>query len=104
MSPDRLNCHLTVFMRLCCCSANSFLHLCLCQSPPRCCVNRYQVSFLLIDEYSLTVPTVEIEPSELPPPVVDSYEGIDWESFNDMTSATATPVMKVLSKPLRRSA
>ena len=51
-------------------------------------MKRYQVSFLLIDEFSLTVQTVEIEPSELPPPpppVVDTYEGIDWESFNDMT-------------------
>lgn len=48
-------------------------------------MNRYQVSFLPIDEYSLTVHSVDIEPSELPPPVVDSFEGIDWESFNDMT-------------------
>ena len=72
-------------MLTCCRSAHAFLHLFLCQSLPRCCVNRYQVSFLHIVEYSLTLHTVEIEPSELPPPMVDSYEGIDWESFNDMT-------------------
>ena len=46
---------------------------------------RYQVSFFLINEYSLTIHTIEIEPSELPHAVVDSYEGIDWDSFNDMT-------------------
>jgi hypothetical protein len=53
---------------------------------PRCYEIRYQVSFLLIHEYSLTVHTVEVEPSsELPHAMDDAYEGINWDSFNDMT-------------------